>query len=40
MSYKPSLKAIITARKVFLHGTLFVLATALKWHEAAVTAAV
>jgi hypothetical protein len=40
MSYKPSLKAIINARKVCLSGTLFVLATALKWHEVAVTAAV
>jgi hypothetical protein len=40
MSYKPLLKAIINARKVSLHGTLFVLATAFKWHEAAVTAAV
>jgi len=40
MSYKPSLKAIINARKVSLRGTSFVLATALKWHEVAVTAAV
>jgi len=39
MSYKPSLKAIISARKVSLNGTLFVLATSLKWHEVAVIAA-
>jgi hypothetical protein len=39
MSYKPSLKAIINARKVSLNGTLFVLASSLKWHEVAVTAA-
>jgi hypothetical protein len=40
MSYKPSLKATINARKVSLNDTLFILATEFKRHEGAVTAAV